>query len=98
MNAISGDVLQGDTRRLFDGYDRANLEQHRTFVMSRILEEGDSDDLRRMAQVIPEPHWLSWFRQEGGFGLSRRSRAFWSLVLDADSSEPPPLRSEIWPL
>lgn len=91
-------MVAGDTARLFDGHDASDLERHEDFVVGRLLEEGDSDDLRRLAATVPEERWASWLEREGGRGLSDRSRVFWSLILSAESPDPPELRREIWPL
>lgn len=92
------DLLQSDARRLFDGYEVTELGHHEDFVVGRLLEFGDSNDLRRLAKSVPEERWRSWFEREGGLELSDRSRVFWSLLLDSEAPEPPALRREIWPL
>lgn len=96
------DLLHSDARRLFDGYGessgRSELQRHEGFVVGRLLESGDSNDLRRLAKTVPEERWRSWFERQGGLGLSARSRVFWSLLLGAEPPEPPALRREIWPL
>jgi hypothetical protein len=89
----------GPGARLFDGYDDADLERHPGFVLGRLLEEGDSRDLRRLARRVPETEWKSWLEHEGGRGLSDRSRVFWSLVLGcelAEVSEASGLRRAVW--
>lgn len=90
--------MLGDAGRHFDGYEAADLEGHEDFVVGRLMEFGDSNDLRRLAESVPEERWRSWFERAGGLGLSDRSHVFWSLLLDADAPEPPALRREIWPL
>lgn len=91
-------MLSGDARRLFDGFDAPELESHEDFVVGRLLEYGDSNDLRHLAESVPEGRWRAWFERDGGLELSDRSRAFWSLLLGAEAPEPPALRREIWPL
>lgn len=91
----------GPGARLFDGYDDADLERHPGFVLGRLLEEGDSEDLCRLAGRVPEAEWKSWLEQEGGRGLSDRSRVFWSLVLGcevAEASGASGLRRTVWVL
>lgn len=90
--------VRDETARLFDGYDEAELERHEGFLVGRLLEDGDSNDLRRLAARVPEAQWKSWLEREGGRGLSDRSRVFWSLLLRAEAPDPPGLRREIWPL
>lgn len=101
------DLLEGDAGRLFDGEceprapDGFDPDRHEGFVVGRLLEEGTSDDLHRLAKAVPEERWRTWLGREGGFGLSDRSRVFWTLLLAGPSAEapaPPALRREIWPL
>lgn len=91
----------GPGARLFDGYDDADLERHPGFVLGRLLEEGDSQDLRRLAGRTPETEWMRWLVRSGGQGLSDRSRVFWSLVLRCEVAEMPTekgLRRSTWVL
>ena len=90
------DLLRMDVKcaakRLFDGYELEiveGMERYEAFVVGRLLEEGGSDDLRQLAEIVPESRWRSWLESEGGLGLSDRSRVFWSLLLDAAAPKPP---------
>jgi hypothetical protein len=67
-------------------------------VVERLLEEGDSSDLRWLAGQRGEAALGEWFERCGGRRLSRRSRAFWALVLDRAPSPPAPGAEELWPL
>lgn len=67
-------------------------------VVERLLEEGDSADLRWLAGHRGEAALAEWFERCGGRRLSRRSRAFWALVLDRVPSPPAPGAEELWPL
>lgn len=91
-------LFGGDVLRLFDGYDPADLVEHPDLLFARLLEEGDSADLRRLFAAWPEEDLARFFTDHGGRVTSRRTRRFWSLVLATESSVPPPLAREIWPL
>jgi hypothetical protein len=67
-------------------------------VVERLLEEGDSADLRWLARRRGEAALAQWFGRCGGRRLSRRSRAFWALVLDCAPSPSAPGAEELWPL
>lgn len=90
--------------RLFDGYDTAQLEDpvHRDFVLERLLESGDGDDLCWLfaGTRLPEHETEArdWLAAHGGRRLSRRSRAFWSLVLGTEPSPVAPLDAALWDL
>jgi hypothetical protein len=91
--------LPAATLRLFDGYAPAELArpEHRAFLIERLLEEGDREDLRWLAALAGEAELADFLRRAGGRRLSARSRAFWSLVL----GQPAPAaaeESDIWPL
>jgi len=90
--------LPEPTLRLFDGYDPDELarRESRHFVIERLLEEGDRRDLRWLVQACGEAEIRRVF--EAARGLSRRSRRFWSLVLDARLDVRPSEHEEIWPL
>lgn len=94
-------ALPAATRRLFGGYDEADLRrpEHRAFLLERLLEEGDRDDLRWLSSQVPEDELRAFVRRDGGRRLSARSRAFWRLLLLPDEAfgDPSP-GSEIWPL
>jgi hypothetical protein len=93
--------LPAATLRLFDGYAPAELlrREHRAFLIERLLEEGDREDLRWLAAQAGEAELAEFFRRAGGRRLSARSRAFWSLVLGvAAPAAAGEGGSEIWPL
>ncbi|MDX1999495.1 MAG: hypothetical protein SF066_17390 [Thermoanaerobaculia bacterium] len=89
-------TLPEGARRLFPP-DLAVLPEG-DFVIERLLEEGDSADLRWLASHRGEAALGEWFGRCGGRRLSRRSRAFWALVLDRAPSLPAPGAEELWPL
>lgn len=68
------------------------------FVVERLLEDGDSQDLRWLTSQRGEAALGDWLARLGGRRLSRRSRAFWALVLARDPGPAAPAASELWPL
>ncbi|HEV7517900.1 MAG TPA: hypothetical protein VGR07_16495 [Thermoanaerobaculia bacterium] len=89
-------------RRLFPGYEAATLEApgNLPFLLSRLLEDGDGADLRRLFAEVPEVSEAvaAWLATRGGRQLSVRSRAFWGLVLDTAVPPAAPEISALWPL
>lgn len=73
-----------------------DLERFAPFIIGRLLEDGDSQDLSWLADRLGEARWVEWLEVRGGRQLSRRSLAFWSLVLD--SAVAPSSSGELWPL
>lgn len=105
--------LPAATARLFDGYAAAELlrDVHQDFLLERLLEEGDREDLRWLCARVGETAIRVFVREQGERRLSARSRAFWRLVLaeprepespETESPEPGPpstsTGSELWPL
>ncbi len=88
-----------DTDRLFVGRAPDVLTAGgRSALIEKLLEEGDSSDLRYLASTVGEEELAGWFESQGGRRLSFRSRVFWSWVLDRPIPEPHPLTEQIWPL
>lgn len=92
--------LPAATRRLFPHLPAGapDPDRHRPFLLARLLEEGDSADLRWLTARLPEDELLAWLAARGGRALSRRSRVFWELLLDAGAGPAHPLAAELWPL
>ncbi len=92
--------LPARTRRLFDHYVDPNglVERFPEFFIGRLLEEGNSDDLEWLFLRFEESPIISWLDKYGSRQLSRRSRLFWSLVLDRPVDRTPPINGELWPL
>ena len=86
--------------RRFPAYDPAALADPRyhALLVARLLEEGDADELRWLFTVVGRETVAAWLAAHGGAALSRRSRAFWSLVLGVAAPPPRPLARELWPL
>lgn len=75
--------------------------------VARLLEEGSGDELRQLVADLGEGDpgegdaeavLASWLAQRGGRELTRRSRAFWELVLAVPAGPSHPLAEELWPL
>jgi hypothetical protein len=92
--------LPAATRRLFCGYDEADLTPERagSLLIARLLEDGDAADLAWLFKNLPEPALAQWLACHGGRQLSRRSRAFWELVLGRVAGPAHPLAEALWPL
>lgn len=86
------------TRRLFPGYDDAELAEGLPFLIARLLEDGDEADLRWLCRNVPESELAAWLESRGGRQLSVRSRTFWVAVLDRPAGGEVPVRSALWPL
>jgi hypothetical protein len=84
---------------LFSELRPADLEQRQAtgYVIGRLLEEGDRDDLRWLAGEVGEERLGRWLAERGKRQLSRRSRAFWALVLAA-AAPPDETENPLWPL
>jgi hypothetical protein len=85
--------------RLFPGYAAADLDPEgaATLVISRLLEDGDAADLAWLTGVFPEPALGDWLARHGGRLLSRRSRAFWEVVLGRAASPAATGAGALWP-
>lgn len=78
--------------------DASTLEKNEEYLLGRLLEDGDGRDLGWLAAHVPEDRWAAWLEERGGRQLSRRSRAFWSLILGLVPAEAPAVAEELWPL
>lgn len=72
------------------------------FLIARLLEDGDGADLAWLTEAIAEDDLAAWLERHGGRQLSRRSRAFWEIVLGVvpkQSAGPvPETGALLWPL
>src|SRR5262245_49563856 len=100
MPGTSGPVSEATAGRLFPDVaaEDLTLSAARSLVLSRLLEDGDEADLRRLFAALPEAEAAAWLERAGGRQLSRRSAAFWRLVLDRESGAEPAVAAELWPL
>lgn len=92
--------LPASARRLFSGYDAESLDPaaDRALILARLLEDGDGADLAWLTAEIPEPEIAAWLARHGGRQLSRRSRAFWSVVLGVQPGPTVVVSDALWPL
>lgn len=68
-------------------------------MIARLLEDGDGADLAWLCEAVPEADLAAWLVRHGGRKLSRRTRAFWEIVLGASPGEGgAPGRNPLWPL
>ena len=84
--------------RLPAHYDRqaVAVEEHAPWLIARLLEDGDSRDLRWLLTHIDREQVRRWVIERGARQLSGRSLAFWRLVLDVEAVGEP--RGEaLWP-
>ncbi len=87
------------TLRLFHGYSAESLveERYRPFLIERLLEEGDSNDLQWLCTSLPESELRECLRARSGRSLSKRNLAFWRLALGLGVTGARP-GEELWPL
>lgn len=72
-------------------------------MLACLLEDGGREDLAALGGSLPEATLAGWLTRHGARRLSRRSLAFWSVVLDRPDLQPERLpalaaRRELWPL
>jgi hypothetical protein len=86
-------------RRLFPEIQHTTLADREAedYVVIRLLGEGDSRDLRSLVSTCPEETIRRVFLHRSR-QLSRRDRAFWSLLLAVAPPIDNPLAIEVWPL
>ncbi len=87
-------------RRLLFAYPAADLAAAGSgdLVIGRVLEDGDTADLRWLVARFGEARLGHWLAVRGGRQLSRRSRAFWQVVLGRPAGPPNPVAEALWPL
>ncbi len=90
------------TARLFQFTEVARQDvlsaDGRGLLIERILEDGDGDDLRWLATQVAESDLAAWLARSGGRKLSRRSRAYWRLVLGVEAGPLAASAVALWPL
>lgn len=74
-----------------------NPERHRGWFIERLLEDGDSNDLRWLFRTVPQPAIADWLRRYAGRRLSRRSRALWCTLLKIETTPERPISEQLWP-
>lgn len=95
--------LPRQTRRLFDGVELDLLAEprHRGFVIGRLLEDGDGEDLRWLFSRFGEAEVREWLACRGARKLSARSAGFWALLLGVEPAQPEAssaFANQVWPL
>ena len=68
------------------------------FLIARLLEDGDGADLAWLTETVAEEDLAAWLERHGSRQLSRRSRAFWEVVLGTSAGPTPDAGSLLWPL
>ena len=66
------------------------------WIIGRLCEEGDSRDLAWLTAAVPEERLADWLERHGGRQLSRRSRAFWEVLLGRHAGPGSEIGHEIW--
>lgn len=94
--------LPAGARRLFAAWAEEDLTPERasSLLIARLLEDGDAADLAWLTGATPESEIAAWLARHGGRQLSRRSRAFWQVVLGIEASpviEDRPEAEALWP-
>ena len=93
------DAMQRQTERLVTGpLPAVSSPEGRLLLIERILEDGDTSDLRWLLAQVPEAEIVSWLESRGGRRLSSRSRVFWASVLAQPVPEPRAITELLWPL
>jgi hypothetical protein len=92
--------LPAGARRLFPDFADEDLDPGRasSLLISCLLEDGDAADLAWLLETFPEPEIAAWLARHGARRLSRRSRAFWGLVLGVETGAANPEGAALWPL
>jgi hypothetical protein len=93
--------LPSSTGRLLAHYSDGDVRfpEHKAFLIGRLFEEGDTRDLRWLTENVTEKELSGWLRVHGGRRLSRRSLAFWVVLLGDDEALAgrPPETEDLWP-
>jgi hypothetical protein len=87
--------------RLFPNYDESDLlagGRPTSLLIARLLEDGDGADLAWLTETVAEEELAAWLERHGGRQLSRRSRAFWEIVLGTSAGPVPETGGLLWPL
>lgn len=83
--------------RLFPHHE-ADAVAASPLLVARLLEDGDGRDLASLFESMGESAVAAWLAERGGRQLSRRSRAFWTLVLGVPAGAPVTPHDDLWPL
>ncbi|MBZ0113767.1 MAG: hypothetical protein K8J08_14985 [Thermoanaerobaculia bacterium] len=92
-----GREIPDSVRARFPDHDALDLLGHPGFLIGRLLEQGDSQELAWLFDAVSHSEVAAWLSRHGGRVLSARSRALWEQVV-GPVSPPPTLAAELWPL
>ena len=83
--------LPVDTAWLFPEYvfEGIDLKTHRGVIIERILERGSWEQIRWLFRTYGEEQVAGWVQQHGFRLLSKRTFAFWRLVLKITDFQAP---------
>lgn len=84
------------TRRLFAPGTDLDSERHPGWLIERLLEDGDSDDLRWLFKAVPHAEIVDWLSRYGARRLSRRSQALWCMLLGVPATPASELARALW--
>jgi hypothetical protein len=59
-----------------------NMEEHHNFIIRRILDRGDWDNITWLRHNLGDAAIRDWFLSKAGGGLDPRKLRFWGLILD----------------
>ena len=90
--------LPEGSQRLFAHYGEPESLAETAFglVMARLMEEGDSNDLRWLTATYSETQITEWLVQHGRRQLSRRSYSFWQSLLRRPDPSASSTAAELW--
>ena len=66
-------------------FQALDLRKHRSFVIRRILDRGDSDAFAWLRKTLGDNAIRDWLLQKKGGGLDPPKLRFWELILDLPS-------------
>lgn len=89
--------LPDGTQRLIAPHEGVDPGAHSSWIIGRVLDEGDSVDLAWLFRTFSRSEVEDWLRRGGGRRLSIRSRRFWEAALGVTAAPPHPLAEALWP-
>ncbi len=80
----------------FTAEEAAALSGSGDFILSILLEDGSSQDLRWLGENFAETSLVRWVEDRGQRQLSKRSLAFWQRVLGVSAQPPAAIAEALW--
>lgn len=78
---VLGAIPERIKRHIWDARaDEVDLERHKAFLIRRIIEFGDLDDVRWMLDTYPRGEIIQVLKKSKG--ISRKSAWFWATYFD----------------